>query len=151
MRQASCGCCWSLKFFVVLATAYWKYLWSCLPFSWRFLSLRCYTHAHTHWLVHAGCFHQYCKSRIFSTLSIFVSWALRPFVRMKFSYSCWLLQILWLALYLSHAFYIRTAVPFGQERPVPPALLYLIKYLSTNTHSFVYILCVHVLRGDSQH
>ena len=27
---------------------------------------------------------------------------------MKFSYSCWLLRILWLALYLSHAFYFRT-------------------------------------------
>ena len=61
MRQASCGCCCSLKFFVVLklATAYWKYRWSCLPFPWRFLSLRCYTHARTHtqhaqWLVHAG-------------------------------------------------------------------------------------------------
>ena len=49
MRQASCGCCrCSLKFFVVLATAYWKYRWSCLPFTWRFLSLRCYTHARTH-------------------------------------------------------------------------------------------------------
>ena len=29
----------------------------------------------------------YCKSRIFRTHSIFVPWALRPFVRMKFSYS----------------------------------------------------------------
>ena len=36
-------------------------------------------------------------------------------------------------------------------RPVPPVLLYLFKYLSMNTHSFVYILCFHVLRGDSQH
>ena len=43
------------------------------------------------------------------------------------------------------------AVPFDQERPVPPALLYLIKSLSMNTHSFVYILCFHVLRGDNQH
>ena len=49
----------------------------------------------------------YCKSRIFRTHSIFVSWALRPFVRMKFSYSRWPLRILWLALYLSHAFYFR--------------------------------------------
>ena len=45
------------------------------------------------------------KSRIFRTHSIFVSWALRPFVRMKFSYSRWLLRILWLASYLSHAFF----------------------------------------------
>ena len=40
--------------------------------------------------------------------SIFVSWALRPFVRMKFSYSCWPLRVLWLTLYLSHAFHFRT-------------------------------------------
>ena len=51
---------------------------------------------------------RYCKSRIFRTHSIFVAWALRPFVRMKFSYSRWPLQILWDALYLSHAFYFRT-------------------------------------------
>ena len=50
----------------------------------------------------------YCKSRIFRTHSIFVSWALRTFVRMKFSYIRWLLRILWLALYLLHAFYFRT-------------------------------------------
>ena len=50
----------------------------------------------------------YCKSRIFRTHSIFVSWALRAFVCMKFSYSRWPLRILWLALYLSHAFYFRT-------------------------------------------
>ena len=51
---------------------------------------------------------EYCKSRIFRTHSIFVSWALRRFVRMKFPYSRWPLRILWLALYLSHAFYFRT-------------------------------------------
>ena len=50
----------------------------------------------------------YCKTRIFRTHSIFVSWALQPFVRMKFSYSRWPLRILWLVLYLSHAFYFRT-------------------------------------------
>ena len=51
----------------------------------------------------------YCKSRIFRrpTHSIFVSWALRPFVCMEFSYSRWPLRILWLAWYLSHAFYFR--------------------------------------------
>ena len=36
----------------------------------------------------------YCKSRLFRTHSIFVSWALRPFVCMKFSYSRWPLRIL---------------------------------------------------------
>ena len=50
----------------------------------------------------------YCKSRIFRTHSIFVSWALQPFVRIKFPYSRWPLPILWLALCLSHAFYFRT-------------------------------------------
>ena len=50
----------------------------------------------------------YRKSRIFRTHSVFVSWALRPFVRMTFLYSCWPLRILWLALYLLHAFYFRT-------------------------------------------
>ena len=45
---------------------------------------------------------RYCKSRIFRTRSIFVSWALRPFVRMKFSYSRWPQRILWLAWCLSH-------------------------------------------------
>ena len=50
----------------------------------------------------------YCKSRIFRTHSIFVSWALRPFVRMKFSYGRWPPQILWHALYLPNAFYFRT-------------------------------------------
>ena len=49
----------------------------------------------------------YCKSRIFRAHSIFVSWALRPFVRVKFSYSRWPLRIVWLALYLLHAFYFR--------------------------------------------
>ena len=51
---------------------------------------------------------EYCKSRIFCTHSIFVSWALRPFVRMNISYGRWPLQILWHALYLPHAFYFRT-------------------------------------------
>ena len=37
-------------------------------------------HAH---IVHVD---MYCKSRIFRTHSIFVFWALRPFVRMNFSY-----------------------------------------------------------------
>ena len=52
MRQASCGCCCSLKFFAVLATAYWKlkYRWSCLPYSpgafFFFVVTR--THACTH-------------------------------------------------------------------------------------------------------
>ena len=50
----------------------------------------------------------YCKSRIFRTHSIFVSSALQPFVRMKFSYSRWPMQMLFLAVYLSHAFYFRT-------------------------------------------
>ena len=42
---------------------------------------------------------------MFRTHPIFVSWALRTFVRMKFLNSRWPLRILWLALYLSHAFY----------------------------------------------
>ena len=50
----------------------------------------------------------YFKSRIFRTHSIFVSWALQPFVCILFSYSRWALQILWLASYFSHAFYFRT-------------------------------------------
>ena len=44
----------------------------------------------------------------FRIFARFVSWALRPFVRMKFSYSRWPLRILCLALYLSHAFFFRT-------------------------------------------
>ena len=51
---------------------------------------------------------QNCKSRIFRMHSIFVSWALRPFIHMKFSHSRWPVRILWLASYLSHAFYFRT-------------------------------------------
>ena len=51
---------------------------------------------------------EYCKSRIFRVHSIFVSWALRPRVGITFSYSRWPLRILWLALYLSHAFYFHT-------------------------------------------
>ena len=50
----------------------------------------------------------YCKSRKFRTHSIFVVWALRPFVCIKCSYSRGPLRILWLALYLSHAFYFHT-------------------------------------------
>ena len=60
----------------------------------------------------------YCKSRIFRTLSIFVSWALQRFVRMKFSYSRWPMHMLWLAEYLSHAFYFRTeAAAYEIYRP----------------------------------
>ena len=73
-----------------------------------FVVTRTHVGTHSDLCMLDGLFHQYCKSRICRTLSIFVSWALRPFVRMKFSYSCWLLQILWLAMYLSHAFYIHT-------------------------------------------
>ena len=54
------------------------------------------------------CTEDYCKSRIFRTHSVFVAWALRPFVRMKLSHSRWPLRIIWLALYLSHAFCFRT-------------------------------------------
>ena len=54
---------------------------------------------------------EYCKFRIFRTHSIFVIWALRPFVRMKFcTVAQWPLRIFLLALYLSHAFYFRTEV-----------------------------------------
>ena len=48
---------------------------------------------------------KYCKTGLFRTHSIFVFWALRPFVRRKFLYSCSPLRILWLALYLLYAFY----------------------------------------------
>ena len=46
---------------------------------------------------------------------------LRPFVRMKFSYSCWPLRILWLALSFSYAFYFRTeAAMYEIYRPYFP-------------------------------
>ena len=63
--------------------------------------------AHRLWM-HACICPIYWKSRTFRTHSIFVSWALWAFVRMKFLYSRWPLRILWLALYLSPALYFRT-------------------------------------------
>ena len=50
---------------------------------------------------------------IFFEKKFFVSWAIRPFVRMKFWYSRQPLRIFLLGLYLSHVFYFRTEANYS--------------------------------------
>ena len=86
---------------------------------------------------------------------------LRPFVRMKFSYSRWRLRILWLALSFSYAFYFRTEAAtyeiyknkmHTKYSGFTIIIIIIIQYFEFNgrhfglLHSYIYRMTVYMWR-----